>query len=144
MDTTRYKEENRARQQAGAQLASIEESVTCLKHAEDCDDSACGADCPHDEDEAREAITDDVLSVEVRTDWHTVGAVEAAKPTHYKILLCWGGPAVQIVGTLDAYNHPDSAKMQYQDWFTTWLDYPLTQAEVETVIKYAQQFSFDQ
>ena len=85
---------------------------------EECDDTACGADCPHDEDTAREAITDDVLSVEVRTDWHTVGAVEACKPTHYKILLCWGGPAVQIIGTLDAYNQPDSAKLQYQDWFT--------------------------
>ena len=144
MDTTQFKEENRARQQAAAQLASIEELVTCLEHAQECDDAACGADCPHDEDTAREAITDDVLSVEVRTDWHTVGAVEAAKPTHYKILLCWGGPAVQIVGTLDAYNRPDSAKLQYQDWFTTWLDYPLTKAEVETVVKYAQQFYFDQ
>ena len=33
MDTTQYKEENRAREQAGAQLASIEELVTCLEHA---------------------------------------------------------------------------------------------------------------
>ena len=144
MDTTQYKEENRAQQQAGAQLASIEELITCLEHAHECDDSACGADCPHDEDTAREAITDDVLSVEVRTDWHTVGVVEAAKPTHYKILLCWGGPAVQIIGTLDAHNQPDSAGLQYQDWFTTWLDYPLTKAEGETVVKYAQQFSFDE
>jgi hypothetical protein len=111
--TTSTKDSERARQQAGAQLASIEESVTCLEHAQACDDAACGADCPHDEDTAREAIIDDVLSVEVRTDWHTVGAVEACKPTDYKILLCWGGPAVQIVGTLDAYNRPDSATLQY-------------------------------
>jgi hypothetical protein len=144
MDTTQFKEENRAREQAAVQLASIQELVTCLAHAKECDDTACGANCPHDEDTAREAIIDDVLSVEVRTDWHTVGAVEACKPTDYKILLCWGGPAVQIVGTLDAYNQPDSAKLQYQDWFTTWLDYPLTKAEVETVVKYARQFSFDE
>ena len=144
MTTTSTKDLERARQQAGAQLASIEEMVTCLEHAEACEDTACGADCPHDEDTAREAIIDDVLSVDVRTDWHTIGAVEAAKPTHYKILLCWGGPAVQIVGTLDAYNRPDSAKLQYQDWFTEWTDYPLTKAEEETVVKYAQQFYFDQ
>jgi hypothetical protein len=137
MTTTSTKDSERARQQAGAQLVSIEELVSCLEHAEVCDDSACGADCPHDADEAREAITDDVLSVEVRTDWHTVGAVEAAKPTHYKILLCWGGPAVQIVGTLNAYNQPDSAKLQYQDWFTEWTDYPLLKEERETVMKYA-------
>jgi hypothetical protein len=144
MDTTQYKEENRAREQAGAQLGSIEELVTCLAHAQECDDTACGADCPHDENVAREAITDDVLSVEVRTDWHTVGAVEAAKPTHYKILLCWGGPAVQIIGTLDAYNQPDSARLQYQDWFTEWMDYPLTDEKEQRVIKYAQQCYFDE
>jgi hypothetical protein len=144
MDTTQYKEENRAREEAGAQLASIEELVTCLKHAEECDDTACGADCPHDADEAREAITDDVLSVEVRTDWHTVGAVEAAKPTHYKILLCWGGPAVQIIGTLDKYNQPDSARLQYQDWFTEWTDFLLTDEEEQMVITYAQQCYFDE
>jgi hypothetical protein len=135
---------NRAREQAGTQLASIEELVTCLAHAQECDDTACGADCPHDENAAREAITDDVLSVEVRTDWHTVGAVEAAKPTHYKILLCWGGPAVQIIGTLDAYNQPDSARLQYQDWFTEWMDYPLTDEKEQRVIKYAQQCYFDE
>jgi hypothetical protein len=136
--------EERARQQAAAQLASIEDLVKCLEHAEECDTADCGADCPHDEDEAREAIRDDVLSVDVRTDWHGVGAVEAAKPTHYKILLCWGGPAVQIIGTLDAYNQPDSAKLQYQDWFTEWMDYTLTADEQQTLMKYAQQFWFDQ
>jgi len=134
----------RAKQQAGAQLASIEDLVACLDHAESCTDTACGADCPHDVDTAREAIMEDALSVDVRTDWHGVGAVEACKPTHYKILLCWGGPAVQIIGTLDDCNQPDSARLQYQDWFTEWTDYPLTQEEEETLLKYAQQFYFDQ
>ena len=136
--------DDRARQQAGIQLENIEELVKCLHHAEECTNTACGADCPHDVDEAREAITEDPLSVEVRTDWHGVGAIEACKPTDYKILLCWGGPAVQIIGTLDGYNQPDSARLQYQDWFTEWMDYALTDAEEETVITYAQQFYFDE
>jgi hypothetical protein len=72
-----------------------------------------------------------------------VGAVEACKPTHYKILLCTGGPAVQIVGTLDGGNQPDSARLQYQDWCTEWTNYPLTDAEEETLMKYAQQFYFE-
>ena len=137
-------EAGRAEQQAGVQLASIEELLTCLEHAESCDNPACGADCPHDVEQAREAITDDALTVEVRTDWHSVGAVEAAKPTDYKILLCWGGPAVQIIGTLDTFNQPDSAKLQYQDWFTEWTNYPLTNAEAETLVKYAQQYYYDE
>jgi hypothetical protein len=134
----------RAYTEARAQLRSIEELVKCLDHAQECADTTCGADCPHDVDEAQEAIRDDALSVEVRTDWHGVGAVEAAKPTHYRILLCWGGPAVQIVGTLDEYSLPDSARLQYQDWFTEWIDYPLTEEDEQTLITYAQQFYFDE
>jgi hypothetical protein len=87
---THHEDTERAREQAGAQLASIEELVKCLEHAQESDNKACGADCTHDENEAREAIIDEVLSVEVRTDWHTVGAVEAAKPTHYKIFAVLG------------------------------------------------------
>ena len=144
--------EERAKAQARDQLAAIEELVTCVQRAyagieessaEDQGDLAVWQQFKAFE-EAREAILDSPLSVQVRTDWHGVGAVEACKPTHYKILLCWGGPAVQIVGTLDDYNQPDSAQLQYQDWFTAWEDYPLTQAEEETLVKYAQQFSFDE
>jgi len=145
--------EERAEQQAGAQLASIEELVTCLEHAEEfeasqnCEEDSegdCMHGCMHEAGAARQTIQDDALSVEVRTDWHGVGAVEACKPTHYKILLCWGGPAVQIIGTLDESNQPDSARLQYQDWFTEWTDYPLTDAEEERLLKYAQQFYFDE
>jgi hypothetical protein len=143
MTTIKNEVQERARQRAAAQLASIEELVTCLEHAEDCDYTACGADCPHDEDEAREAIRDNALSVEVRTDWHPVGAVEAAKPTHYRILLATGGPAVQLVGTLDDGNQPDSAVLQYQDWLTPWFSYLLTDAEEQTLLTYAQQFYFE-
>jgi hypothetical protein len=133
----------RAEQQAGTQLASIEDLVSCLDHAESCSNSACGADCPHDVEVAREAIWDDPLSVEVRGDWHTPGAVDACAPYEYKILLCWGGPAVQIVGMLDDANEPCTARLQYQDWFTEWMNYTLTDTEEETLLKYAQQFSFD-
>ena len=139
---TIHKDE-RARQQASVQLASIQELVTCLEHAEECDNAACGADCPHEPDEARDAIIGDALDVQVRGEWHTPGAIDACAPYEYKILLCWGGPAVQIMGTLDKHNQPDSARLQYQDWFTPWIDYLLTHSTEETLITYAQQFSFD-
>jgi len=130
----------RAREQAGAQLASIEELVTCLEHAEACQDSVC---IDSDEAAAREAITNDALDVQVRWEWHTPAALNGAAPYAYMILLCWGGPSVQIVGTLDDHNQPDSARLQHQDWFTPWIDYPLTDEEEQTLIKYAQQFYFE-
>ena len=134
---------SRAREQAGAELAGIEDLMKCLEHAEGCDDAFCSADCPHDEEEARDAIINYALSVEVRSDWHSVGAVDACKPSEYKILLCWGGPAVQIIGRLDDFNQPDDAKLQYQDWFTAWENYPLTQEEAETLVKFVRAFYFD-
>ena len=132
----------RGREQAGAQLASIEELVTCLEHAEACVNTECGADCTHNEDEAREAILTDALSVQVRSDWHTPG--DTADAGEYKILLCWGGPSVQILGALDEHGQPYSAELQYQDWFTEWMDSPLTDTEEQMLLMYAQQFYFDQ
>ena len=131
----------RVREQAGAQLASIEELVTCLEHAAACDNTECGADCTHNEDEAREAILADALSVQVRSDWHTPG--DTADAGEYKILLCWGGPSVQILGALDEHGQPYSAELQYQDWFTEWMDYPLTDNEEQMLLMYAQQFYFE-
>jgi len=77
----------------------------------------------------------------VRSDWHTPG--DTADAGEYKILLCWGGPSVQILGVLDEHRQPYSAVLQYQDWFTEWMDYPLTDAEEQMLVMYAQQFYFE-
>jgi hypothetical protein len=50
---------------------------------------------------------------------------------------------VQIIGELDDHNEPYSVRLQYQDWFTEWTNYPLTALREEWLLKYAQQFSFD-
>ena len=154
--TEGHEDTERACKQAAAQLASIVEMVEWLTHARECSRlSGCAEGCTggdgyanaeeyHDEEAAREFLTDAPLSAEVRTDWHAVGAVEAAKPTHYKILLCWGGPAVQMVGTLDDYNQPDSAELQCQDWCTEWTRFPTTRKDEADLIAYATEFYFDE
>jgi hypothetical protein len=152
----------RAQQQAGIQLDSIEYMVDRLQHAETCgyplfsEDGSTRGRCDmcleksveecdeyHDAEAAGQAILEDPLTVEVRGTWHKPGAIDACSPYEYKILLCWGGPAVQIIGELDDHNEPQSARLQYQDWFTEWTDYPITQWKEELLLKYAQQFSFD-
>jgi hypothetical protein len=60
-----------------------------------------------DEEAAREAINNDPLSVEIRSGWYTPG--ENPEPEEFKILLCTGGPAVQIRGELDQYRQPSRA-----------------------------------
>jgi hypothetical protein len=51
---------------------------------------------------------------------------------------------VQILGALDEHGQPYSAELQYQDWFTEWMDYSLTDTEEQMLVMYAQQFYFDQ
>lgn len=162
----------RAKHQAKSQLESVVEMVKRLEHVrtcsggEDCELTAekiyAGINLYyseadklnntkateeereqyHDEEDATRSISEDPLSVEVRSDWHNPGA-EEDKPTEYTILLCTGGPACRIIGELDEYGQPDTAQIEYQDWFTPWIRYGDTSNEDdEALLTYARQFYF--
>ena len=117
-----------ARNQAQAQLESIRGMVFRLEHAQDCPD----------EDEARQAILEDALGIQIRSDWGEPGDLE---PGEYMILLCTGGPAVRIIGQLDSC-HPASAQIEYQDWGTPWTALPTSSAEEADLLTYASQFYY--
>ena len=93
----------------------------------------------HDEDEARQRIDEDPLSVQVRSGWTDPGQKFAAD--EYEILLCTGGPAVRIIGELDQYTQPDRARLQYQDWGTPWTEL-LEPRDMQALIAYASNFYF--
>jgi hypothetical protein len=161
---TDTKTDNRAKEQARAQLDSIVEMVKRLEHCQDCDGEDCDLtdeeiynginlyykegdiateedrESYHDEDEARQQIEEDALSVEIRSDWHTPGG---DCDYEYMILLCTGGPACRIVGDLNQYNEPESATIEYQDWFTPWERYYETDHEEErALLHYARCYYF--
>jgi hypothetical protein len=128
-------EQNHALDQAKAQLESIKEMVADLNKARaDEDDDAF--------EEAEQTIHEDPLSVEVRTDWYTLDQDSDKKPAFYRILLCWGGPACQVVGDLSEHGEPETAKIEYQDWGTYWTEYRLNEEEEEIVLTYARCFYF--
>ena len=112
-------QQERAYHQALAQLRSIEDMVERLRCTEGCDGGQ----------DVHEGILEDPLSVETHKT--------------YEILLCWGGPAVRIVGHLDKHNQPETAELQYQDWLTPWTNYPLNDVETHALIAYASEFSFE-
>ena len=119
-----------AKEQARSQLDSIVEMMKRLDHIEG------------NEDEAKEAITEGPLSVQVRSDWHEPGDGND-KPTEYNILLCTGGPAVRIIGDLDEHGQPENAKLEYQNWFTPWIRYANTSIDEDTaLLNYAREFYF--
>ena len=127
MTTTEF---NRAEFQARAQLESLIEMVAALNTQDD----------DFVQDEARQAIHDDPLSVEVRSGWTIPGA--PLEPAEYCILLCTGGPAVRIIGELDHHQQPEDARLEYQDWAPPWTAYPTTSEDDAALLEYAGQFYF--
>lgn len=122
------RERNHALEQAKAQFDSISEMVLKLI-SEDSEVS----------EDAREDIQEDALSVEVSSDWYVPGDTKE-KATKYRILLCTGGPAVQITGDLNEYCEPETARIEYQDWGTPWNTYH--DADEEILLSYARCFWF--
>lgn len=110
----------------------------------DTAEEACRAIAPDDypdEDEARERIEEDALSVEVRSGWYTPG--DTPEPEEFAILLCTGGPAVRIRGKLGAHGEPERAWIEYQDWFTPWRELVHGEAgAMDDLLTYARVFYF--
>lgn len=105
------------------------EELTALK--------ALAGDC-NSEDEARERIQEDALSIEVRSGWTPLGDTLTAD--EFMILLSTGGPATRIVGEIDEYGEPRRAWLEVQDWFQPWTRY--FNAEQDVLLAYAQCFYF--
>jgi hypothetical protein len=97
---------------------------------------AAAGDC-EDEDDARQRISEDPLSVEVRSGWASPG--EPLEASEFCILLCTGGPAVRIRGELDR-GEPSRAWLEFQDWGTPWQQY--FDASSDTLCEYASHFFF--
>ena len=112
-------------------------------YAEHADELAelmeAAGDCA-DQEEARQRIEEDALSVQVRSDWHSPG--EDAEDSEFEILLCTGGPAVKIWGELNQYKEPDRALIYFQDWFTSWEELILNREDAAAVLEYCRCFYF--
>ena len=117
-------ETNHGLDQARAQYATIVELLDAYKtamHDEDCYTTSHHSPL----DSAEQAIIERPLSVEVRSGWVQAGSVldHNMVPDEYRILLCTGGPAVQITGDCDDHGGPLTARLQHQDWGTPWTDH---------------------
>ena len=153
-----------AHSQALAQVASITEMVAALEcdydrlqelreefnawQDEDCPEvfehadelaaleSAAG-DCS-DREEAEQRIQEDALSVEVRAGWASPGELSTIGD-EFRIVLCTGGPHVEIVGDLDEHGQPERVRILYKDWGTSG---ELIDFDHEVVLTYCRQFYF--
>lgn len=66
-----------------------------------------------DADDAESRLYEIALSVEVRSGWHAVGA--DSEPEEFRIVLCTGGPHVELRGELDR-GEPSRVWVAARDW----------------------------
>jgi hypothetical protein len=100
---------------------------------------AAAGDC-ESQDDARQRISEDPLSVEVTFSPCSPG--ETPGPDGFVILLTTGGPAVRIRGDLDGNNEPRRAGIEAQDWFLPWTEYHGDGIEHDALLTYCRQFYF--
>lgn len=90
------------------------------------------------QESVQDRIQETPLSVEIRSGWASVGDEMTAE--EFRIVLCTGGPAVQIRGELDFNGLPNRAWIEYQDWGTPWVQY--FDADQDTLIEFCNHFYF--
>lgn len=100
---------------------------------------AAAGECEN-RDDAERRIQDDALSVEVRSDWHAPGG--NADNVEFRIVLCTGGPHVQIRGELDENEEPKRAWLEYQDWGTPMTEKANNPGDQDLLLSYARCFYF--
>jgi len=127
-------EKDTARDQAKSQLDHIIELVQAYEQANQHDEA-------DPQDDALAAIRENIISVKVRGDWHAPGTAGGPQAL-YCVLLCTGGPACRIIGTLDDYQEPATARLQYPDRGNPWTDYLLTRAEEKAVLTFTNCFGY--
>src|SRR5690606_14588952 len=116
-------------QAIGAAVSTLENIKDLVERLEQGDETA------------RDEILETPISVEVRSGWYTPGAGNPA-PSEYRLLLTTGGPAVQITGTLGSWGEPETARIQYQDWFTPWEELETSAEDEEALLTFARQFYY--
>ncbi len=99
---------------------------------------ASAGDCSS-EDDARQRIEEDPLSIEYRSGWST--SKDELEAEEVRILLTTGGPAVQIIGELDS-GEVSRATLHVQDWGTSWTAY-YEDGIGDVLLKYCSVFCFE-
>lgn len=154
---------NDALEQAHAQMASVHALVAALsvdfdrlgdlrelesgKHLDAAEleelaelEEQAGDVCEYDE--AAQRIREDALSVEVRSSWCAVeNWGKDAELAEFRIVLCTGGPHVQIRGELNG-TMPTRAWLEYQGWGTPMAERVNQPGDQDALLAYAREFWF--
>ena len=116
-------------------MGALRDMVEELNRANEARDDSAEAEAALDD--AVRAIHEDPLSIEIL---YRGAPHEEPTAMGFEMLLSTGGPAVRIVGELDLHGEPTRPRLEVQDWFLPWTEYPTSSDEDELLETYVAQF----
>lgn len=137
---TEKKGDDRAEQMARRVAGRMLEQFKLWKTAQDTDEPVEYEGDMLSYDDLVDRIHQEPLSLQVRDGWRRPDC-GGDGPEEFELLLATGGPALRVYGRLDEHCEPESARLEYQDWFTPWE--PLacaTREQDEAILWYASLF----
>ena len=133
-------EKARVRKQANGIASSIlKQHKLYLKFQEDNEPFKYEGEEFADAVDLVDRIREEPLCIQVRDGWRSL-TEERVAPEEYEILLGTGGPAFRIVGRLDDNNEPETAVLEWQDWFLPWTPLKVSDVKSEALLWYASLF----
>lgn len=113
------------------------EELAQLEAAANCNGSPCD-----NQDDARDRVLEDALSLEFRSGWETSWDRNELQPAEFCLLLATGGPAVRILGEINR-GEASRAWLEVQDWGTSWTEVICTGSEHDALMAYVGCFCFE-
>lgn len=137
-DYDRLEELRDERDAIGGQCAEL--SAWYVENGEELKELEEAAGECKSQDDARQRIENDALSVLARTGWYEPATIGDHQPAEeFEILLSTGGPASRIRGELEN-GEPSRAWLEIQDWGTPWTrHFDISQ---DTLLAYSRCFHF--
>jgi hypothetical protein len=93
-----------------------------------------------DNDELQDELRALALSQEVRSDWRCLSIAGETEPDEWRLVLCTGGPHVEVRGEFNNYGDPETASLWAADWGQSLAEVPISQSSADLLLWFGQTF----
>ena len=91
-------------------------------------------------EEAIEQLHEQPLEVSTRSGWHSPGS--ECEDVEFRIILCTGGPHVEVQGDIGLHGEPTNIKLLGSDWFEGHQREPLDDRQRDALERFTGLFYF--
>lgn len=102
-----------------------------------CESIASAMQAAADDADAEQRLYEIPLAIEVRSGWYTPG--DAPELEEFRVVLCTGGPRVELRGEIDHHGEPHKVRVAARDWGLSIEDVAECRDYSDTLLSFAQR-----